>query len=96
MLLLGLSGVIVGILNSYEHFTVPALTPVFWNLVIIGGLIVGVPRVEGNDELYVYAGAILAATFVQLVLPVPWFAVWAGGSSSSSTGATRQSSGSSS
>jgi putative peptidoglycan lipid II flippase len=72
VLLLGLSGVIVGILNSYEHFTVPALTPVFWNLVIIGGLVIGVPRVEGNDELYVYAGAILAATFVQLVLPVPW------------------------
>jgi putative peptidoglycan lipid II flippase len=72
VLLLGLSGVIVGILNSYEHFTVPALTPVFWNLVIIGGLIIGVPRVEGNTELYVYAGAILAATFVQLVLPVPW------------------------
>ena len=72
VLLLGLSGVIVGILNSYEHFTVPALTPVFWNLVIIGGLVIGVPRVEGNNELYVYAGAILAATFVQLVLPVPW------------------------
>src|SRR5215510_6523350 len=32
VVLLGLSGVIVGILNSYEHFTVPALTPVFWNL----------------------------------------------------------------
>ena len=30
--LLGVSGVIVGILNSYEHFTVPALTPVFWNV----------------------------------------------------------------
>ena len=55
-----------------DHFTVPALTPVFWNLVIIGGLVIGVPRVEGNNELYVYAGAILAATFVQLVLPVPW------------------------
>lgn len=72
VLLLGLFGVVVGILNSYEHFTVPALTPVFWNLVIILGLVIGVPRVEGNDELYVYAGAILAATLLQLVLPVPW------------------------
>jgi putative peptidoglycan lipid II flippase len=71
VLLLGLFGVIVGILNSYEHFTIPALTPVFWNLVIIGGLVIGIPRVEGNDELYVYAGAILAATLLQFALPLP-------------------------
>src|SRR5215210_3436217 len=32
VVLLGLSGVVVGILNSYEHFTVPALSPVFWNV----------------------------------------------------------------
>jgi putative peptidoglycan lipid II flippase len=71
--LLGVSGVLVGILNSYEHFTVPALTPVFWNLVIIAGLVVGVPAVEGDDaKLYVYAGAILAGTVVQTLLPVPW------------------------
>ena len=37
VVLLGVSGIIVGILNSYEHFTVPALTPVFWNLAIIAG-----------------------------------------------------------
>ena len=71
--LLGVSGVIVGILNSYEHFTVPALTPVFWNLAIILGLVLGVPRVEGEDaELYVYAGSILAGTVIQVLLPVPW------------------------
>src|SRR5262249_16710666 len=36
--LLGVSGIIVGILNSYEHFTVPAISPVFWNIAIIIGL----------------------------------------------------------
>jgi putative peptidoglycan lipid II flippase len=72
VLLLGLFGVISGVLNSYEHFTFPALTPVFWNLVIIGGLVIGVPRVEAmNDKLYIYAGAILAATLLQLFLPIP-------------------------
>ena len=71
--LLGVSGVLVGILNSYEHFTVPALSPVFWNLVIIAGLVVGVPAVDDDDtKLYVYAGAILAGTVVQTLLPVPW------------------------
>ena len=44
--LLGASGVIVGILNSYERFTVPALTPIFWNLAIIAALVVGVPQAE--------------------------------------------------
>ena len=37
----GSRGVVVGILNTYDHFTVPALTPVAWNLVIIAGPDVG-------------------------------------------------------
>ena len=73
VVLLGLSGVVVGILNTYDHFSVPALTPVFWNLAIIGGLAFGVPRADGeNARLYVYAGAILAGTLLQFALPVPW------------------------
>jgi len=73
VVLLGLSGVIVGILNTYDHFTVPALTPVFWNLAIIIGLWVGVPRVDSETAgLYVYAFAILIGTVIQLLLPVPW------------------------
>lgn len=71
--LLGVSGIVVGILNSYEHFTVPALTPVFWNLAIIAGLVIGVPRVHSSDaKLYVYAGSILAGTVIQVLLPFPW------------------------
>ena len=58
--LLGASGIVVGILNSYDEFSIPALTPVAWNLVIIAGLVFGVPRVDGTDhKLYVYAGSIL-------------------------------------
>ncbi|HEY7733028.1 MAG TPA: murein biosynthesis integral membrane protein MurJ [Gaiellaceae bacterium] len=73
VVLLGLTGVVVGILNSYDHFTVPALTPVFWNLAIIVGLLIGVPRAGSEDaELYVYAGVILGATVIQLLLPLPW------------------------
>jgi putative peptidoglycan lipid II flippase len=73
VVLLGVSGIVVGILNSYEHFTVPALTPVFWNLAIIVGLVVGVPQAETESgELYVYAGSILVGTLIQVLLPVPW------------------------
>jgi putative peptidoglycan lipid II flippase len=71
--LLGVSGIIVGILNSYDHFTVPALSPVVWNLAIIAGLVIGVPQqTTSSAQLYVYAGSILVATFIQVLLPLPW------------------------
>jgi len=71
--LLGVSGIVVGILNSYEHFTVPALTPVLWNVAIIVGLVVGVPRADTDaDKLYVYAGSIVFGTLLQVLLPLPW------------------------
>jgi putative peptidoglycan lipid II flippase len=73
VVLLGVSGVIVGILNSYEHFTVPALTPVFWNVAIIAGLVLGVPHAHSLDgKLYVYAVSIVVGTVIQVLLPLPW------------------------
>jgi putative peptidoglycan lipid II flippase len=71
--LLGVSGVVVGILNTYDHFTVPALSPVVWNLAIIAGLAIGVPQAHStNTKLYIYAFSILAATLIQVLLPFPW------------------------
>ncbi|MBD0328708.1 MAG: murein biosynthesis integral membrane protein MurJ [Thermoleophilia bacterium] len=73
VVLLGVSGIVVAILNSYDHFTVPALTPVAWNLVIIAGLVLGVPRVEATEtKLYLYAAVIVLGTLVQVLLPFPW------------------------
>jgi putative peptidoglycan lipid II flippase len=73
VVMLGVSGIIVGILNSYEEFTVPALAPVAWNLVIILGLALGVEHAtDTSSQLYIYAGSILVATLVQTLLPVPW------------------------
>jgi len=71
--LLGVSGVIVGILNSYDEFSIPALTPVAWNIAIIVGLVVGVPSADTTDaKLYVYALSIVAGTAIQVLLPLPW------------------------
>jgi len=71
--LLGVSGIVVGILNSYDHFTVPAISPVFWNIAIVAGLAIGVPQAHSmNTKLYVYAVSILVATFIQVFLPMPW------------------------
>ena len=71
--LLGVSGIVVGVLNSYEHFGIPALTPVFWNLAIIAGLWLGVPQTDEIDaQLYIYAFAVLVGTVIQVLLPLPW------------------------
>ena len=66
VVLLGLNGLVVGILNAYDHFTIPALAPLVWNLVIIAGLVVLTPLFEGDDRLYAYAIGVVAGTAVQL------------------------------
>ena len=48
VVLLGLNGLVVGILNAHDHFTIPALAPLVWNLVIIAGLVVLTPAVRGR------------------------------------------------
>jgi putative peptidoglycan lipid II flippase len=73
VILLGLSGVVVGILNSYEEFAIPALTPILWNLAIIAALVIGVPRADtASAKLYVYAGGVVAGTVIQFLFPFPW------------------------
>jgi putative peptidoglycan lipid II flippase len=73
VLILGLTGIVVGILNSYDHFTVPALSPVLWNLIILLGLGLGVQNTSSDSErLHIYAVAILVATLAQFLLPLPW------------------------
>src|SRR4029077_4141808 len=70
LILLGVSGVVVGILNSYDRFGAFAISPLFWNLTIIAALVVLVPKFEGQDRIYAYAIGILVGTLVQLMIPV--------------------------
>ena len=72
VVLLALSGLVVGMLNSLEHFSAPALAPLAWNLVIISALVGLTPLFPAEDEIYSYAIGVLAGTIVQLVLPMPW------------------------
>jgi putative peptidoglycan lipid II flippase len=71
VVLLGLNGLLVGIVNAYNHFTVPAIAPLVWNLVIIATLVVGVPLFDGDDQVYAYAIGVLLGTIVQLLMVVP-------------------------
>ena len=71
VLLLGLNGLLVGVLNAYDHFTIPALAPLVWNIVIIAVLVVLRPLFDGPEELYAYAIGVLAGTLVQLLMCLP-------------------------
>jgi putative peptidoglycan lipid II flippase len=68
VLLLGLTGLLTGILQSYDEFTIPAISPAVWNLVIIVLLVVLAPHFHGNEKVYAYAIGILAATGAQLAM----------------------------
>ena len=70
LVLLGISGVVVGVLNSYDRFGAFAIAPLFWNLTIIAVLVFLAPAFEGDDRIYAYAIGILAGTLVQLLIPV--------------------------
>jgi putative peptidoglycan lipid II flippase len=72
VLILGLTGLLVGVLQSYDHFTIPAISPAVWNVVILVLLVILRPHFhdgyENGNQLHAYAIAILVATFVQLLL----------------------------
>jgi putative peptidoglycan lipid II flippase len=70
LVLLGMSGVVVGVLNSYDRFGAFAIAPLFWNLTIIACLVAIVPSLEGQDRIYAYAIGVLAGTVVQLAIVV--------------------------
>ena len=69
VLLLGLTGLMVGILQSYDQFTIPAIAPAVWNLVILV-LLIGL-RHQFPQSIYAYAIAWLVATVVQMLM-VAW------------------------
>jgi putative peptidoglycan lipid II flippase len=69
LILLGISGVVVGVLNSYDRFGAFAISPLFWNLTIILLVVVLAPMFEGQDRIYAYAIGILVGTLVQLLIP---------------------------
>jgi putative peptidoglycan lipid II flippase len=66
VLLLGLTGLLVGILQSYDEFSIPALAPAVWNLVILVLLVILHSQFKYGE--YGYAVAWLVATIVQMLM----------------------------
>jgi putative peptidoglycan lipid II flippase len=74
VLILGLNGLVIGILNAYDHFTIPALSPLVWNFVILACLIGSNQILSGDKQLYGYAVGVIAGTAVQFALALPQLA----------------------
>ena len=66
--LLSLTGLLVGILQAYDEFSIPAIAPAIWNVVILVLLIALRPQFHGPNQLYAYAIAWVVATVVQLAI----------------------------
>ena len=69
LIMLGGTGMVVGVLNSYDRFAAFAISPFFWNLVIIAVLVLLEPAFSGDDRIYAYAIGVLVGTAVQLAIP---------------------------
>ena len=69
LIMLGATGMVVGVLNSYDRFAAFAISPFFWNVVIILVLVLLEPAFEGDDRIYAYAIGVLVGTAVQLAIP---------------------------
>jgi putative peptidoglycan lipid II flippase len=68
LVLLGVSGMVVGVLNSYDRFAVFAIAPFFWNVAIIAVLVGLAPAFPERDEIYAYAIGVVVGTVVQLAM----------------------------
>ncbi len=69
LVLLGTTGMVVGILNSYDRFGAFAISPFFWNVAIIAVLVAMEPLFDGQDRIYAYAIGVLVGTAIQLAIP---------------------------
>jgi len=68
LVMLGVSGIVVGVLNSYDRFGVFAIAPLFWNIAIIAVLVGLAPAFPEGDEIYAYAIGVVVGTALQLAL----------------------------
>ncbi len=66
VLAMALMGLLAGILQSYDEFSIPAAAPVAWNAVILA-LLIGLHHTF-HPSIYAYAVAWLVATVVQLAI----------------------------
>ncbi len=70
VVIMGVAGIFMAILNSYNHFTLPALAPIVWNLIIIAVVVM----FSAGYGIQALAWGFLIGTVFELLMQVP--AVW--------------------
>ncbi|OGP22256.1 MAG: murein biosynthesis integral membrane protein MurJ [Deltaproteobacteria bacterium GWA2_55_10] len=70
MVFIGLMAIAMGVLNSYRHFTAPALAPILLNLAMITSVLVVAPFI--SSPAYALVGGVLAGGVFQLLLQFPF------------------------
>lgn len=65
--LMAITGIVAGVLNSYNRFMVAALSPVLWNIVIISSIV----ALGSSGGIYALAGGVVAATLFQFIIQLP-------------------------
>ncbi|MEK6807280.1 MAG: murein biosynthesis integral membrane protein MurJ [Pseudomonadota bacterium] len=68
LMLISLTAMVAGVLNSHGRFAVPALTPVLLNVCMVGAALLY------SDSIYALAWAVLLAGFVQFGFQLPTLA----------------------
>lgn len=71
VVMLGITGLMVGMLNAFDHFSVPAIAPLFWNLAIIACVLALPQYLPDDKEIYAYALGVVVGTFIQMLMPIP-------------------------
>ncbi len=66
-IIFGLSGIVMGILNSFQHFFAPALAPVLYNLMILFGAWFLAPEIG----VYGLAIGVVAGALAHLLVQIP-------------------------
>jgi putative peptidoglycan lipid II flippase len=69
---ISMTGFAGAVLNAYSRFSVPAFTPVFLNLTLIAGALIGARYVA--EPVFALAWAVFVAGMVQLVFQLPFVA----------------------
>ena len=62
-----------GILNTWKHFAVPAMSPVLLNLCMIAAAWLGAPQLEarGIEPIFAMAGGVMVGGLLQMAVQVP-------------------------
>lgn len=73
MVLICTVAILAGILNVHRHFAIPAAAPIVLNIFIIGGILLAgaLLKLQGREQLFLVAVAVLIAGVVQIAMQVP-------------------------